>query len=98
MALVIGPDPFEFIEDLIEYWYTVCPSRSFLVSSSADEVCLQVLELTANLGGGRMAYRVADAYCDSLPQALCFSGCVGTIDDVIIGIDIIHEEVWTRLF
>jgi len=58
-------------------------------SSSADEVCLQVLELTANLGGGRMAYRVADAYCDSLPQALCFSGCVGTIDDVIIGIDII---------
>ena len=70
--------------------FPVDPSEGGAPSTSTpDEVCIQVLEPTANLGGGRVAYRVADAYCDSLPQALCFSGCVGTIDDIVVGIDII---------
>ncbi len=58
-------------------------------SGSSDQVCVQVMQEVANMGGGRVAYRVSDAYCDPLPNAMCFTGCAASVETIIIGIDIV---------
>jgi hypothetical protein len=47
------------------------------------------MQEVANMGGGRVAYRVSDAYCDPLPSAVCFSGCTASVETIVIGIDIV---------
>ena len=58
-------------------------------SANEDQVCVQVMQEVANMGGGRVAYRVSDAYCDPLPSAVCFSGCTASVETIVIGIDIV---------
>ena len=56
---------------------------------NADEVCVQTLEAIGNMGGGRVAYRVTEAACSPMANAVCFTGCASSVEDIIIGIDII---------
>ena len=56
---------------------------------SADEVCVQTLEAIGNMGGGRVAYRVVEAACMPMASAICFTGCATSVEDIIIGIDIV---------
>lgn len=54
-----------------------------------DQVCYQILQPVATLPGGRVLYQVADAYCEALPGAVCFSGCAATVGETVIVIDIV---------
>jgi hypothetical protein len=56
---------------------------------NSDEVCVQTLQPIGSFGGGRVAYRVSAAGCAPMASATCFTGCSTSIEDVLIGIDII---------
>ncbi len=56
---------------------------------SSDEVCVQTLQPIGSLGGGRVAFRVSAAGCAPMASATCFTGCSTSVEDVLIGIDIV---------
>ena len=56
---------------------------------TSDEVCVQTLEAIGSLEGGRIAYRVSEAGCSSMANAVCFTGCLSSAEDIVIGIDIV---------
>ncbi len=60
------------------------PSRG-----TPDEVCLQLLAPSANLGNGRVQYTVVDASCNASPGSLCLAGCALTVGDTLVGIDVV---------
>ena len=50
-------------------------------------VCVQELALSGVSGVSRL-YTVADAYCDTLPVAVCLAECAATAGDSLVGIDL----------
>jgi thrombospondin type 3 repeat protein len=58
-------------------------------SGNLDEVCVQNLVPTAYLPGGKVEYKVAEASCETLAGAICLPGCADSVEDVLIGIDIL---------
>lgn len=53
-----------------------------------DDVCVQTLQPISYLSLGKIEYKVVTASCQPLANAVCFSACIDTVEDVLIGIDI----------
>jgi len=53
-----------------------------------NQVCIQELQASGTVGAGGVLYSVANAYCDTLLQAVCVAACPGTAGSTVIGIDI----------
>lgn len=53
----------------------------------ADEICVQMMAPTANLGDGRVEYTVTSANCEPEVEAVCLPGCSASVGDTIITID-----------
>jgi thrombospondin type 3 repeat protein len=58
-------------------------------NGNRDEVCVQTLVPTAYLSGGKVEYKVSAASCETLASAICLPGCADSVEDVLIGIDIL---------
>lgn len=69
--------------------FPVEPGSTGSSNGTPDEVCIQTLVPVANLGGGSVKYVVAEASCDPEPSAVCLPGCALTVDDSVIGIDVV---------